>query len=65
MPNGRVYGWGDNTHCQLGLGGMGYCVPVPSRISARLDDQIVVQIATGAWHTVFLTQEGVMYAPAP
>jgi hypothetical protein len=59
--DGRVFGWGDTTYGQLGLGpygganGVGAPVLVPGLSG-------VVEIAAGAWHTLFLSPDGAVWA---
>lgn len=61
LTSGRVYAWGSNHSSQLGVGGRGYSCAIPSRVNTRLDEHIVVQLVTGPQHTLFLTQDGVLY----
>jgi hypothetical protein len=59
--DGRTFGWGNTTYGQLGVGpysganGVGAAVLVPGLSGA-------VDIAAGAWHTLFLSPDGAVWA---
>lgn len=56
--NGHVYTWGINEYGQLGNGGTKYST-VPKRVSS-LDDIEIVDIAAGGWHSVAVSNAGVV-----
>jgi len=60
-PKGRVYTFGSGAYGQLGLGEVRSTVDLPLLVTA-LDHTRVVDVAAGAWHTLFLTEEGDVYA---
>ncbi|XP_077393631.1 RCC1 and BTB domain-containing protein 1 isoform X2 [Festucalex cinctus] len=60
VDNGEVYGWGNNTNGQLGIGNTSNQLS-PCRI-LELPAIYVQQIVCGYAHTLALTDEGVLYA---
>jgi E3 ubiquitin-protein ligase HERC4 len=58
-----MFGWGVNSHGQLGLGPalVASFVPVPQRISL-FDDHICIQVACSLTHSIFLLDDGSVYS---
>ncbi|TFK24771.1 RCC1 domain-containing protein [Coprinopsis marcescibilis] len=63
---GEVWAWGMNSVGQLGIGERGDGVSQPTRLPvlspANLDGDRVVQVEGGEFHTLFLTEQGRVYA---
>jgi len=58
--SGTVYAWGENTFGQLGLNDVDVCrTPTPIRHLAK---KHIVQIACGAFHSLALSQEGLVWS---
>ncbi|ELR21140.1 BTB/POZ domain containing protein [Acanthamoeba castellanii str. Neff] len=68
--NGHAYGWGEHAFGQLGLGPIpetpmqhSAFYPCPTLISSLAEaNQVVVSVACGASHTLFLTDVGHVYS---
>ena len=59
--NGQLFTWGYNSECQLGLGKGIASAPVPTRLRLP-NDELVVEVACGWWHTLALTASGKVYS---
>lgn len=57
-----VYGWGDTSHGQLGLGGIEDEQIVTARELQSLCGKEVKDISMGVQHTVFLMRDGLVYS---
>lgn len=60
VEKGRYYGWGNNAYGQLGLGNNQHQT-YPAEIEF-FEDMDIKQICGGEHHSIFLTQEGEVYA---
>ncbi|MBL9145190.1 MAG: hypothetical protein JNM99_16035 [Verrucomicrobiaceae bacterium] len=62
--DGKVYGWGENASGQLGYGSMVPSVPSPVAVdmSGALLGKTVVAVAAGAYHSLALTSDGLLFA---
>ncbi|CAB3366826.1 Hypothetical predicted protein [Cloeon dipterum] len=58
---GSVFAWGANEYGQLGLG-TNQGTNVPTKISGNLDQQRVVQVSCGLFHTLTLTSDGQVFS---
>eukprot|EP01028_Stygiella_incarcerata_P009579 TRINITY_DN45980_c0_g2_i1.p1 TRINITY_DN45980_c0_g2~~TRINITY_DN45980_c0_g2_i1.p1 ORF type:complete len:397 (-),score=85.40 TRINITY_DN45980_c0_g2_i1:85-1275(-) len=56
MEDGRVFSWGDNMYGKLGLGDDKDRME-PVWIES-LSEEKIIQVSTGLWHTLFLTEKG-------
>lgn len=57
---GKIYTWGANRRCQLGLGDLKSRAE-PTHVFA-LEDIKIVKIAAGGWHTLALSEDGIVYS---
>jgi E3 ubiquitin-protein ligase HERC4 len=57
-----VYGWGNMTHGQLGLGGIEEEQIYSARQLTALSGRRIKDIASGVEHTVFLLEDGSVYS---
>lgn len=62
--DGKVYGWGENAGGQLGNGSTAAAVasPVAVDMSGALLGKTVVAVAAGAFHSLALTSDGLLFA---
>ena len=58
--NGHLFTWGYNSHGRLGLG-QSIAAPVPTRLCLP-NNEVVVEVGCGQWHTLALTASGKMYS---
>ncbi|XP_065334815.1 RCC1 and BTB domain-containing protein 1-like [Cloeon dipterum] len=59
--SGSVFAWGANGCGQLGLG-TNRQTNIPTKITGKLEEQTVVQVACGEIHTLALTSDGQVFA---
>ena len=59
--DGSVFAFGRNDSGQLGVGDAEYMV-VPTLLRGELKNKLVVQVAAGGGHTVFVTADGLVFA---
>ena len=59
--NGHLFTWGNNGEAQLGLGQDCTSAPVPTRLHLP-NDELVIEVACGGWHTLALTDSGKVYS---
>jgi hypothetical protein len=57
--DGRVWGWGQNDHGQLGLGDT---APRAAPCAVEWEMPAVAAVACGEWHSLALTADGLLYA---
>ena len=62
---GKIYGWGSNDNCQLGLGA-GFAVDMFSmenfpKLIESIEDEEIVKVSTGQAHAVGITKSGELY----
>lgn len=55
--SGQVYGWGGNSHSQVGLASSS-SIQIPTLIGGGLSEKTVSKIACGSNHSLALTSAG-------
>lgn len=60
--HGKVFSWGDNTYGELGLGRNIRCKDSPMQIGGEIRNLKIIDIATGARHSIILDDNGRIFA---
>ncbi|RZF39897.1 hypothetical protein LSTR_LSTR010525 [Laodelphax striatellus] len=59
--SGKLYAWGNNSDCQLGIGSDDESITSPKQIDLNDVNEPIANITAGAHHTALLTDEGKVY----